>query len=358
MGAVMVLTGIWPFHADDIKFYIYQEKLLGEIMKSYPFFSVIIFLLAVFLWQCAPDYSESLSREMAAEIAMLPADPAAIGYLNIESIKQSEFFSLVEENLEKNPFYSDDYQEFMDATGLDIREDIDEVYFTFNKKDTDDDPELFAVIRGNFQPERIMDYIMEEEGQSLREKTLGEHTIYLIEDGEFAICFADNQRLLAGKQNAVESWLRQKDGDQRTKMSESLNRSIQAVKYKQQGWMVMDTHRFVNKMMDEFNHRNPDTFEGLKSLNQMNFSVYFDEYMKFNALGQFTDAEKAELFRDALKGFIATAKLSMSEDRKAIDVLNKIEVNANKSEVVIQFRMSRDDIDRLRQKREELAHRW
>jgi hypothetical protein len=326
-------------------------------MKSYPRFFAIIFLLAILFWQCAPDHSESLSTEMAVELAMLPADPAAIGYLNIESIKKSEFFSFVEENLERNPFYSDDYQEFMDATGLDIREDIDEVYYTFSKKEADADPALFAVIKGKFQPERIMTYLMEEEGEALREKTVDEHTIYLIEDGEFAICFADNQRLLAGNQNRIEAWLQNKSEDQRAKLSEPLNKSIQAVKYKQQGWMVVDAKKLVTEMMEEFSHRDNERFQGLKSLKQMNFSVNFDERMKFNALGQFLDEEKAELFRDALKGFIASAKLSMSEDREAIDVLNKIDVDANKNEVIIQFKMSREDIERLRQKREELAYR-
>jgi hypothetical protein len=77
--------------------------------------------------------------------------------------------------------------------------------------------------------------------------------------------------------------------------------------------------------------------------------------MKFHALGQFEDAEKAGLFRDAMKGFVATAKLSMSEDRDAIDILNKIKIDTKKDEVVIQFKMSQEDIDKLKEKRKAWA---
>ena len=78
--------------------------------KKLVFIVIIIFILAVFV-QCSREYSEPLSSEMARELALLPPSAAGLGYLNIKAVKESPFFSMVEENLEENPFYSDDYQE-------------------------------------------------------------------------------------------------------------------------------------------------------------------------------------------------------------------------------------------------------
>jgi hypothetical protein len=244
----------------------------------------------------------------------------------------------------------------MDATGLDIRKDIDEIYFTFKHVEAEDDPYFFVVVKGNYQTERIMSYLRENQEESeIQEKKYGEHSIYLIEDEEFAICFADNQRLIAGYESSLENWLERNTRDQKSNLSKELNQSIHELKYKNQGWMLMDAQKFVNELMDEFSHRERENFQGLKSIQQLNFSVHFDEKMKFHAFGQFEDSEKAGLFRDALKGFIATAKLSMSEDREAIDVLNKIKIDTKKKEVRIQFKMSKEDIDKLREKRRKFA---
>ena len=87
----------------------------------------------------------------------------------------------------------------------------------------------------------------------------------------------------------------------------------------------------------------------------MNASIKFDEKLTFHGMSQFSDKEKAQLFHDALKGFIATAKLSMSKDRKAVDVLNKIQTDIKGKEIIIEFEMSKEDIDRLKKGNKQLA---
>ena len=138
-------------------------------MKKY-LIVLSILMLSFILWQCAQEPSEKLAGEMAGEIALLPADADVIGYMNVKSVKDSPFFSFVEKNLDDNPFYSDEYEEFIEATGLDFREDIDEVYFSFSHGEEEDDPDMFTMVKGNYQPDRIMDYIMEESNPDITEE--------------------------------------------------------------------------------------------------------------------------------------------------------------------------------------------
>ena len=248
-------------------------------MKSVYLFPLCFVLMVPLFWQCTPDSSQSLSEEMSTEIAMLPTESGTMGYLNVKSIKNSPFYSFVEENLEDNPVYSEEYQEFIEATGLDIRKDIDEIYFTFTQNDMEDDPSVFAVIKGNYKPERIMDYIMEEQDESeFKEEKFNDHTLYLIDDGEFAICFTDNNRLIAGNEKRIQEWLEKGNSDQTNESSEKTKKSIEALKYKKQCWMLMDAQKFVNEMMDEFSHRQSENFQGLKSLQSLNFSVHCHPY--------------------------------------------------------------------------------
>jgi len=67
----------------------------------------------------------------------------------------------------------------------------------------------------------------------------------------------------------------------------------------------------------------------------------------FDGKGEFSDAQNAELFHDAIKGMIATVKISVSGDREAVDVFNKIKIDQDRNWVTGKFEMSKEDIEKL-----------
>jgi len=320
--------------------------------------AIIVLVLAEF-WQCSRKPSEPLSAEMEQELALLPSAAAGLGYLNIKSIKESPFFSMVKQNLEENPFYSDDYEEFMEATGLDIRRDIDEIYLSVNPGSESDENGLFVLVKGTYQSEKIMDYIMkscEDEGKELVSENYAEQTIYNLPEEDFSICFTDKNRLLFGNKIQIKTWLDKFSERTPPSLEIALQERIRSVRYKNEGWLNIDPREMLAEMREEIGHHNwEDRFDALESLQNMNASVKFDDKMKFHGIGQFSDPEKAQLFHDALKGLIATAKLSVSKDRKAVDVLNKIQTHSKGKEIRIEFEMSKEDIDKLRREKEEIA---
>ena len=324
--------------------------------KNLVFIVIIIFILAVFV-QCSREYSEPLSTEMARELALLPPSAAGLGYLNIKAVKESPFFSMVEENLEENPLYSDDYHEFMEATGLDIRKDIDELYMCVVPKEGQERPELFALIKGTYDSRKIIDYIMKNSDEDeIISKSYAQQTIYQLEDEKFSICFADDNRLVLGNEDQIKFWLDNYREQKEHRMANDLQRRIEDVRYKGGAWMSINAKGFIDGMMNEIDHHTrKGRFEALKSLQNMNASIKFDEKLTFHGMSQFSDKEKAQLFHDALKGFIATAKLSMSKDRKAVDVLNKIQTDIKGKKIIIEFEMSKEDIDRLKKGNKQLA---
>lgn len=326
-------------------------------MKKMWIFVVLIILILSLFWQCSREDSQPFSRDAEQEIALLPAQASGLGFLNIKAIRESPFFAMVKENLEENPFYSKDYQEFLDATGLDIRKDIEELYFCLIPEENQEKPELFALIKGNYDPQKITEYILQnsDEGEVVT-SSYAEHTIYNLDDDKFAFCFADNSRLILGNENQLKTWLDRTGERKKTRITAEMQRRLKDVRYKGEAWVSMDAKGFVEKMMNEMNrHSREGRFEALKSLQNMNASAKFDERLSFHGMSQFSDKENAKLFHDALKGFIATAKLSVSQDRKAVDVLNKINTEIRGDRIILDFKMSKEDINRLKKKKEELA---
>jgi len=326
-------------------------------MKKKWFILLLTLLNVMFLMNCTQPDSQPLSQNAEYELALLPAQSSGLGFLNIQVIRESPFFNMVEDNLEENPFYSEDYQEFMDATGLDIRKDITEIYFCLIPGESKDKPEMFALIKGNYDPQKMTEYILQKsDDDEVVPVPHGEHTLYQLDDENIAFCFADNTRLILGSADQLRSWLDKSGKRKESKISQELQRRIKDVRYKGEAWVSMDAQGFIESMMQEMDrHAEEGRFDALRSLQYLNASAKFDEKLSFHGMSQFSDKEKAKLFHDALKGFIATAKLSMSQDRKAVDVLNKIHTDLKGDKIIIDLKMSKEDVERLSKKKEELA---
>jgi hypothetical protein len=133
---------------------------------------------------------------------------------------------------------------------------------------------------------------------------------------------------------------------------------INSLKYKNDAWFTLNTEPMIGEMLDKMNKSSEgERLAGLKSVKNLNFSMKVNDELIFSGVGNFSDNEKAKLFHDALKGFVATAKLSLSEDRDAVDVLNKIDIDTRGDQVLVNFKMSKDDVEKLMEKRSRIAYK-
>jgi hypothetical protein len=96
-------------------------------------------------------------------------------------------------------------------------------------------------------------------------------------------------------------------------------------------------------------------FKSLESLKSINLSLDLTEKFKFFGESSFSSDEQAELFYDAIKGFIAAGKLSTSDDREIVDILNSITVNNEGEEVTINIEFTKEEIEALLDKKDSIA---
>jgi hypothetical protein len=321
---------------------------------------LLVFITStIILWQCAPERVEPLSTEMKNVIATLPDSSMGIGYINIEAMQESPFFSIMEKDWHKGPMHSEEYREFMDATGLDLRKDIKQVYFDLVPGIDEEKPEFLTLVMGKFDPEKITDYLMsKDEDQEITEQTFEDYKIFLLDDDQVSFSIVDNNRLIAGSSNLVKSWLKGLKQKNQGKIDPDMLEQINSLKYKNDAWFTLNTEPMIGEILDKMNESSEgEHLAGLKSVKNLNFSMKVNDELKFSGVGNFSDNEKAKLFHDALKGFVATAKLSLSEDRDAVDVLNKIDIDTRGDQVLVNFKMSKDDVEKLMEKRSRIAYK-
>ena len=328
-------------------------------MKKFLTVLLVFVTSTIILWKCAPERVEPLSTEMKNVIATLPDSSMGIGYINIGAMQESPFFSMMEKDWHKGPMHSEEYQEFMDATGLDLRKDINQVYFDLVPGTDGEKPEFLTLVMGKFDPKKITDYLMsKDEDQEITEQTFEDYKIFLLDNDQVSFSIVDNNRLIAGSSNLVKSWLKGLKQKNQGKIDPDMLEQINSLKYKNDAWFTLNTEPMIGEILDKMNESSEgERLAGLKSVKNLNFSMKVNDELIFSGVGNFSDNEKAKLFHDALKGFVATAKLSLSEDRDAVDVLNKIDIDTRGDQVLVNFKMSKADVEKLMEKRSRIAQK-
>lgn len=334
-------------------------------MKRLTYLPFLLFT-ALLLWQCARERPQAISAEMTRQLALLPLSdisgetPAGLGYINLERMRQSAIYAMMQDSLRERMHGEKELDELAEATGFDFRQDVKEVYLAFEPGPQRREGNFLVAAVGKYDSQRIMDFVARENtGKPITPEIYNDVTLYRVEDKPFVLGFADETYAVGGKEQWVKSWL---DNFRAAKsdvtLDQDLAERLKPLKYKNGAWFVMDPTQLVNALMDEMREdADVRRLEVLRAVRSLNFSLDMGEEIKFDGLGQFTDAEKAKLFQDMVKGALATVKLSLSGDRAAIDVMNKIHLKTDGKNVRVDGKMSRKDLEKLMQHQHGLALR-
>lgn len=308
-------------------------------------FAVIIISLVLSISACE-KISEPISQSMETQLALLPEQATIIGYANIKKIHNSEFLNMFLDSTRHSPFHEKEYQEFVENTGLDLQRDVNEVYIAANPGLTNNEKNGLAVILGKFQSERIIDYIKSK--TDIREGSINtynyeDYKIYQVSDDDTVnFTFIDAKTLLIGNEANIQLWIDKSLGKSK-KSGNDLLKKVNDLKFKDTAWFTMNTS-YLTKILKDKDIKKLKSIENLKK-----FSVSMNLVDTFKLFGQseFESDEQAELFRDAIKGLIAAGKLSASDDRNIVDLLNSITVNQKNSQVLVNIEFSKQEMEKI-----------
>ncbi len=321
-------------------------------MLKRTFLSFIFIMGIVYLFTSCEKVTEQLPRTMGTQLALLPENANAVGYMNVKKIHESDFVNIFLDSSKASPFKDKEYQKFVEATELDLRKDITEVYFAATLGEHPYEKDGLVVINGNFDPEKIIDYIKQEaQSNTLAKNSYGNYDIYILaEDDTVNFSFINNTTLLVGNKDNITTWI-DKSSDKSGEFKNELISKVDKIKYKDTAWFTMD----ASLITEELKKRDIRRLKSLESLKNISLSMNLVEKFKFFGESEFKSSEQAELFYDAIKGFIAAGKLSTSDDREFVDLLNSIEVNHESDQVTINIDFSKDDVEKLLNMKDSIA---
>lgn len=321
-------------------------------MLKRTFLSFIFVIGIVSLFTGCEKVTEQLPQTMETQLALLPENANALGYMNVKKIHESDFVNIFLDSSKASPFADEEYQEFVEATGLDLRKDITEVYFAAILGEHSYEKDGLAVINGNFDPNKIIDYIKKEsQSHTLTKSSYGNYNIYnFAEDDTVNFSFVNNTTLLVGSEDNITTWIDKSSGKSGEFKNELISK-VDKIKYKDTAWFTMD----ASLIIEELKKKDIKKLKSLESLKNISLSMNLVEKFKFFGESEFTSSEQAELFYDAIKGFIAAGKISTSDDREFVDLLNSIEVNHDSEQVTINIDFSKDDVEKLLNMKDSIA---
>jgi hypothetical protein len=344
----MVFTFVRCAHDRYINIHFFEKEFLGGFMKI-RYFTVLI--LTVLLAACLQERPEPLSDQMKHQLGLLPQDAGLLGYINLQQIQHSDVSKAILDSAALCLFHNKEFDEFKSATGFDFQKDASELYFAValnNEAKAEEEFNGLFVARGNFEPEKIITFIKSKhDSEELTEETYTQFKLYRQADEHLAFCFADQRTLIAGNAAAVKTWLDKSVQSGDLKLAENWQQSIESLKYKNGFWLALNTKNlagFINRETAL-----PKNFEGIKNIKSASFSMNFSDNLSFDGQGECLDAEKAELFRDALRGLLASAKLSVSSERDLVDIINKVNVDSKNEKVTVRFKLHTAEIEKLKQ---------
>jgi len=315
-------------------------------MKVLIYCSIFFTLFAA----CSVQKSVPLSANLKDQIAMLPQDALVLGYVNVHQILSSPVYQLLYDETNADIFANKSYKEFVEKTGFDLRQHMREMLFAGKPTVVDDSEGMFVAL-GEFEVQKISDFIKNKDWEKQLKQTSYDNFILMNTDDDFTMCFADSHHFVAGTRQLVYNWLDAFSG--KTDPSEvdvQILRRIEKLPDRESMWAIMD----AGTLMETAEEEGIGIAKGLKNIQSADIAFTMDE--SFEAFGRIncSDKEKAELVHDALRGFLSSAKLTVSDDREVVDVLNKIGVDANDSVVTTTVKLNQEELKKLLRKRKIL----
>jgi len=319
------------------------------------FIITLVFSLLVFIAGCSTEKNTPFSSADLNYLALLPQDARVIGAMNFNRIRDAEIYKLFKKYAANTPFESRDYRMFVDRTGFDLETDLKNIYFAGTGLENVHQSRGMFIATGEFRPEKITAFIESENKspEKLSVATEGQYKVYRVPGEDLAFCFPDSQTLIGGKDSLVTAALQRINTE--NQLSNDLETALDPIRYKSDSWIWMNTEKFLASLPSSELSTRIKSLQAVRN-GQMSVSVVKD--IKFSGICNCNDTENAENIEDMIRGAIAAAKLTYSDDRESIDILNTIKVTVSGSRVEISFDMSYNDVEHLLRKKGLIAEKF
>ena len=267
-------------------------------------------------------------------LKFLPPETLGVAFIDVAALRNAPLFQ--DTFNAKDPAFPSDVNEFMIATGVDPKRDIDKV--TIAKLGAGVG---FAVVQGRFDKFKVEQFLKDKGRRP--EAYLGQ---MIYRDRNNAFVLLDNV-VVAGQLSAVEKAIDQMQLPGSFSLRSELTKSIETIEPGNQVWAAGDVS--ISDLGAAGIRGPAPAVEMMKSLKTGTYQMRVDTGISARAIGDFADAESAKNFGDLARGTLAVAKLQVAKQRPdLLQLLDGIQVSSSGTSVTVRIEESGEQLKKLK----------
>lgn len=297
----------------------------------------------------APGVGQSAQTTDA--LALLPADADVLGMMNLRAARESDAMDAVlgEAGLGMvSDRGSSDFDEFMRMTGFDPKADLDRVFLAATDGKDGDDRAAF-VAYGRFDRERIERYLAQQAESGLTATEIDGVPVYLAEEEvgpRAGFALVNGEMVLAGDEPTLTAMIGRL-GRTETSISGDLQALLDRVEYPDGAWFVA---RNLGTHAAEIPADAPQPALAARAADGVVVSMNFEQDGVPVRAFLVTQANaNTDDVADVLRGGISAAKIGLKDEPAALDVLDRVEVDAEGTGVRVEAFLTGDFLASARQ---------
>ena len=273
------------------------------------------------------------------ELRYVPADARVLAYANVRDVMNSE----LRQKIRKIRPEGERHDEFKQATGIDIENDIDEVVASVSS--IGDEPENALVIaRGRFDTVRIEGFIREKGGVVTEHggsRILTHKTHRGSKNGDVALAFVEPGLIAFGTGSAVRQAIDRKNGGENITSNDEVMSLIRDID---------DGNAWALGRFDAIARRANlprEVANQIPAINWFAASGHVNGGLRGLLRAEARDEAAAQNLRDVVRGFMALAKLQAGAKPEFNAIMESLQLGGEGKTVSLMFSLPSEVIDMI-----------
>jgi hypothetical protein len=273
------------------------------------------------------------------ELRYVPADARVLAYANVRDVMNSE----LRQKIRKIRPEGERHDEFKEATGIDIENDIDEVVASVST--IGEEPENALVIaRGRFDTVRIEGFIREKGGhvtehrgaRLLTHKTHGRN-----KSGEVALAFVEPGLIAFGTGPAVRQAIDRRHGGENITSNDEVMGLVRDID-DGNAWALGRFDAIAQRA-----HLPREVANQIPAINWFAASGHVNGGVRGLLRAEARDEAAAQNLRDVVRGFMALAKLQAGGKPEFNSIMESLQLGGEGKTVSLMFSLPSEVIDMI-----------
>jgi hypothetical protein len=282
-------------------------------------------------------------------LSLIPVDAATVAYVKVSDLRTSPLTARVFSEADKAAG-DGEAARFMAEAGLRPREDVDAALIALTP--AAGKSRILVIFEGRFDPARLSAAVAGRGAEAVSSQ-FGTYYVVRDQDGDRGgVAFASSRIVIAGHEAAVTQALQAqatRGTDFRTRSL--LSRELAKVDPRATAWLLMDVQRSqVLRVEPEWPHAGGEAVgAAMKKVSFLNvWARESGNAVQISATATSDDAETRALLEDALRGLLATWRLSVHEKApELIPLIRRFRVDRDRSGVNISGTITAEMLQKL-----------